>query len=56
MIISTLLDAKTDRRRELMVQDYEHGLNIEEKIELHELDEDIKVMKLLQLLTKPKKS
>ncbi len=58
MIISNLLDAKIDRRRELLLQEasftdgLQNGLDIKEKIELHELDEDIKAMKFAHLLTK----
>ena len=37
------------RRRELLLKENECGLDIEEKIELHELDEDIKIGKFLVL-------
>ena len=33
------------------MQEYSAGLDIKEKIELHELDEDIKALKLSFLLT-----
>ena len=44
------MDDMIKRRRELLLKEYSHGLEIEEKIELHELDEDIKVLKLSQML------
>ena len=56
--MSSLLDSKIDRRKTLLLQEYEQqegnstGLDIKEKIELHELDEDIKALKLAHLLTK----
>jgi len=37
------------KRRELLLKEYESGLEIQEKIELHELDEDIKIAKFLVL-------
>ncbi len=51
-MISTLLDAKIDRRRELLTKQFERDLEIEEQIELVELQEDIAAMKLAHLLTK----
>lgn len=47
-----LLDSKIVRRRDLLLQENTIGLDIKEKIELHELDEDIKALKLANLLTK----
>ncbi len=50
---NTLLDSKIDRRRELLMQECTNaGLDIVERIELHELDEDIKALKLAHLITK----
>lgn len=47
-----LLDAKIDRRRVLLLQECTtEGLDITLRIELHELDEDIKALKLAYFLT-----
>ena len=47
-----LLDSKIDRRRALLLQECTtEGLDITLRIELHELDEDIKALKLAYFLT-----